>query len=67
MTLIEYIAKEDDESIEWATKFLNGLFEGIKLNPVHFGDCTSEPNTCNLCLLSSLLDDYESKTRTKHP
>lgn len=53
-TLFEWVANQDDTTVEWAEKFLHELLT----SPTHSGDCTGENHPCNLCVLESILDDY---------
>lgn len=53
------------EFVEWRVKEVDGIkdfsFEEFMANIkyYHSGDCTNEAYTCDLCLLHSLLEEYE--------
>lgn len=57
-TLIEFIAEKDEVDIEWVKNFINGLMKSVIENPVHYGDCTNDIHTCNLCCLEGILNEY---------
>ena len=52
--LREWLAKEEETTLEWSDKFITGLAKEDK----HGGDCTKMPCSCSLCTLESLLSDY---------
>lgn len=54
LNFFEYIAKEEDLDLKKAKEFAYDLLNSNK----HSGDCTKEPHTCLLCLLSTYIDDY---------
>ena len=58
LTLIEFIAEQEGNDIEWAKKFIEEIMKAVIKEPNHYGDCTKENVTCNLCCLEGILNDY---------
>lgn len=55
LTLVEWLAKTEESSPEWAEEF---LLQILKPNKKHDGDCTAMIHTCDLCCLEGILKDY---------
>jgi len=54
-TFTEFIADNNNASVKWAEEYLKyALFD---MN-YHFGDCTQEANSCALCYVEEMLEDY---------
>lgn len=55
LDFFEWLAKNQETSLEWAREFINEIFNG---KVIHLGDCTQHPCPCELCILEGLLEDY---------
>lgn len=55
LDFLEWLAKDQETSLEWAREFINEIFNG---KVIHLGDCTQDSCPCGLCTLERLLDDY---------
>lgn len=62
-TLIEFVAEYENETISDATTYVNSTMDAIKAMPYHYGDCTKENITCNMCMAEELLNKYGEYTR----
>lgn len=43
--------------LDWGSNFVDA-FPQVMKNEVHFGDCTNQAVTCNICIYETLLKDY---------
>lgn len=59
--------KEEFEDKQDSDNYINELFSGVQRDDKHFGDCVKEINTCQMCKLTDLLNDYWDYTRNNHP
>ena len=57
-TLIEFIADEEKIDIPSAKNWIAELMKTVIDNPLHYGDCTKQNVSCNMCLLEGILNDY---------
>lgn len=55
MSLYEWIAHDNESTIEWAIGFVK---ETLENKPIHIGDCTRHPCSCSLCHLEAILGEY---------
>ena len=52
--VIELMAADEEMTTEEATDFWARWKAELQKNPEHFGDCTSQPQSCNRCII----EDY---------
>ena len=64
-TLIEFIADEEKIDIPSAKTWIEELMKTVIESPLHYGDCTKQNVSCNMCLLEGILNDYY-KYRISH-
>ena len=64
-TLIEFIADEEKIDIPSAKTCIEELMKTVTESPLHYGDCTKQNVSCNMCLLEGILNDYY-KYRISH-
>ena len=46
-----------EDNLAWGRQFVDAFPQVMKTD-IHFGDCTKEPVTCNICIYQTLLEDY---------
>ena len=69
MTLQEFWYEQNKEEFtrEETDKILIEIFAGVQEENRHFGDCILECNSCLMCELHCLLDEYWEYTQQNHP
>lgn len=55
----EYFDWGEPGSEEWANQWFKHMIEDVFKKEGHYGDCTKQAITCDLCSLTSTLQDYE--------
>ena len=59
MNLVEWFALDEGITSEESKRILKSFFDASMIDDgVHFGDCTSEPQPCTLCVLETILSEY---------
>jgi len=67
MTLHQFFYQEFDsdfENQEDATNFLNSIVQ-FPNEIVHYGDCTDQNVSCQLCMITDLLNEYYKYIKSK--
>lgn len=59
--------KEEFENLEDAKSFLLTTVNMMLQDDKHFGDCVKEINSCLMCEITDLLNDYWEYTKQNHP
>lgn len=59
--------KEEFEDLEEAKSLLLTTVNMMLQDDKHFGDCVKEINSCLMCEITDLLNDYWEYTKQNHP